>query len=195
MKKYLYSSIAALMLFSGSASAITIDVVGGFGSSDIFQANSNAGLTTTQLNDAVRVVTTADQQTLSPTDSNGVAFEHDYIFSSVVDSFFSVAATVENILGGNTIDDFVMTVFWIGVGNVAEAIIPVSATSAEARVGFFMVAGEDYAIRLAGNANDPAPDYRLELSTIPVPAAVWLFGTALLGLFGMRRKDKMAIAA
>jgi hypothetical protein len=39
--------------------------------------------------------------------------------------------------------------------------------------------------------------YLVELNgTVPVPAAVWLFGTAMLGLFGMRRKSKMeALAA
>lgn len=31
-------------------------------------------------------------------------------------------------------------------------------------------------------------DFRLELSPVPVPAAVWLFGTALLGLFGFQRR-------
>lgn len=195
MKKYIYSSIAALMLFSGSAGAITIDVVTGFDNNDIFVANSNAAATSTLLNDVGRVLTNDDQKTLSPLDSNGVFFQHDYEFRTVADSFFTVAATVENILGGLSIDDFVMTVFAINVGSVAEAIIPVSGASAEATIGFFMAAGQDYAIRLEGNVIDAAPDYRLELSSVPVPAAVWLFGTALLGLFGMRRKAKMLTAA
>jgi hypothetical protein len=31
---------------------------------------------------------------------------------------------------------------------------------------------------------------------VPVPAAVWLFGTAMFGLIGLRRKSKMeAVAA
>ena len=38
--------------------------------------------------------------------------------------------------------------------------------------------------------------YLASLTTVPVPAAVWLFGTAMLGLFGTRRKTKMeALAA
>ena len=35
-------------------------------------------------------------------------------------------------------------------------------------------------------------DLRLELSEVPVPAAVWLFGTALLGLFGYQRRKARA---
>jgi hypothetical protein len=37
--------------------------------------------------------------------------------------------------------------------------------------------------------------YVMSLTTVPVPAAVWLFGTAMLGLFGMRRKAKMGAVA
>lgn len=37
--------------------------------------------------------------------------------------------------------------------------------------------------------------YLSTVSTVPVPAAVWLFGTAMLGLFGMRRKAKMGAVA
>ena len=32
--------------------------------------------------------------------------------------------------------------------------------------------------------------YVTSVTTVPVPAAAWLFGTALLGLFGFRRKSK-----
>ena len=35
-------------------------------------------------------------------------------------------------------------------------------------------------------------DIRLELSQVPVPAAVWLFGTALLGLVGFSKRRKAA---
>lgn len=44
--------------------------------------------------------------------------------------------------------------------------------------------------------NEHEQMYVTMISTVPVPAAVWLFGTAMLGLFGLRRKSKMeAIAA
>jgi len=39
-------------------------------------------------------------------------------------------------------------------------------------------------------------DLVVAVSAVPVPAAVWLFGTAMFGLFGLRRKSKMeAVAA
>lgn len=43
--------------------------------------------------------------------------------------------------------------------------------------------------------SDASQFYVSTLSTVPVPAAVWLFGTAMLGLFGMRRKAKMGAVA
>ena len=44
--------------------------------------------------------------------------------------------------------------------------------------------------------NDDEEMYVTMISTVPVPAAVWLFGSAMLGLFGLRRKSKMeALAA
>ena len=36
---------------------------------------------------------------------------------------------------------------------------------------------------------------RTDLTAVPLPAAVWLFGTAMLGLIGLRRKSKMGATA
>ena len=39
-----------------------------------------------------------------------------------------------------------------------------------------------------------ATSYDLSISTVvPVPAAVWLFGTAVLGFIGIRRKQKVGV--
>ena len=69
-----------------------------------------------------------------------------------------------------------------------------------------LYAGVDYLVRVwgtvDGSASDPIP-YKItstvssvDLSEVPVPAAVWLFGTALVGLMGFRRKQqKGSIAA
>ncbi|MDH3389729.1 MAG: VPLPA-CTERM sorting domain-containing protein [Gammaproteobacteria bacterium] len=193
MKKQILGAIAALFFFSGSASAVVIDTIGGFGPGDRYEAQSNPALTTTFLNGVLRVVTADTEQTLDQTDP---FFFHEYIFTAIADSFLVVAATVENILGGNTIDDFYMAVQRLDTfAFIAEDIIPVSTTSAEASIAFAMLAGTNYRIVLSGSANDPGPDYKLELSQVPVPAAVWLFGTALLGLFGLRRKGKLEVAA
>lgn len=198
MRNYILATIATLMLFSTNASAIGIDTIGGFTANDIFEAQSNSGLTTTQLNGAVRVVTSADLTTLDPADGDLAFFQHDYTFTAITDTFRTVASTVENIQSGE-IDNFIMGILAVGpggiLGTIAEAVLPASATTAEASINFLMLAGVTYIIRLQGDVVDPAPDYKLEVSSIPVPAAVWLFGTALLGLFGMRRKDKTLTAA
>jgi len=43
--------------------------------------------------------------------------------------------------------------------------------------------------KLFGNAHW---DLNMNLTAVPVPAAIWLFGSAMIGLVGMRRKNKLA---
>jgi len=51
-------------------------------------------------------------------------------------------------------------------------------------------------IELAESAANSQEFYVASMTVVPLPAAVWLFGTAMLGLFGLRRKTKMeALAA
>ena len=42
-----------------------------------------------------------------------------------------------------------------------------------------------------GDAPYAQVDYTYEVSSVPVPAAVWLFGSALLGLVGVARRKKV----
>lgn len=42
------------------------------------------------------------------------------------------------------------------------------------------------------NTSWSAPTLNLDLNPVPVPAAVWLFGTALIGFVGMSRRRKLA---
>ena len=42
----------------------------------------------------------------------------------------------------------------------------------------------------SGDAPYAEVDYTYEVSSVPVPAAVWLFGSALLGLAGVARRKK-----
>lgn len=50
--------------------------------------------------------------------------------------------------------------------------------------------GADYPLRLSEKPVGPrlGLDLRLELTAVPVPAAVWLFGSGLLGLVGVARR-------
>jgi hypothetical protein len=52
-----------------------------------------------------------------------------------------------------------------------------------------------YFVSFFGFANTSAPqlgNYGIEISQIPVPAAVWLFGSGLLGLCLISRRNKAA---
>lgn len=64
-------------------------------------------------------------------------------------------------------------------------------------ISFEAEAGQIYAIWLGGYRNggwgDITDDYQLTISQMPVPATVWLFGSALTGFVGIsRRKRKLA---
>ena len=51
----------------------------------------------------------------------------------------------------------------------------------------------DYFVSFYGFADTSAPQlgqYGIEISQVPVPAAVWLFGSGLIGLAGMTRRNK-----
>ncbi len=58
-------------------------------------------------------------------------------------------------------------------------------------ITFHANAGQVYSILLGGNAgNDnfsPHAGYSVSLTTVPVPGAVWLFGSAIAGLVGFKR--------
>lgn len=66
-------------------------------------------------------------------------------------------------------------------------------------VEFFAHANQVYSLQLGGN--DVGGDifgtpygYKVNISSVPVPAAVWLFGSALLGLVGINRRKTTDLA-
>ena len=58
---------------------------------------------------------------------------------------------------------------------------------------FFAQAGKVYTVLLGGNefgsVFSPTADYKLSISAVPVPGAVWLFGSAMAGLIGFGRRN------
>ena len=50
-----------------------------------------------------------------------------------------------------------------------------------------MVDPGTYKLKLSGKALSSSSFYELHLTAVPLPAAVWMFGTAILGLFGYRK--------
>lgn len=61
---------------------------------------------------------------------------------------------------------------------------------------FWAEAGQVYSIYIGGAGvgrwNQNIADYQLNVAAVPVPAAVWFFGTALAGLMGFNRRNKAA---
>ncbi|MCP4765203.1 MAG: VPLPA-CTERM sorting domain-containing protein [Gammaproteobacteria bacterium] len=64
-------------------------------------------------------------------------------------------------------------------------------TGAVIRVSASVCPGPFPAPCIGGGRITDSGDYRLNISTVPVPAAVWLFGTALIGFVGMSRRTSV----
>ena len=95
-----------------------------------------------------------------------------------------------------TLTDFEFPVPMIAAGmNVTTATESLGSLLAPGSFTFDAVPGE-YFVSFFGFAGAPPPSlgqYGIEISQIaavPVPAAVWLFGSGLLGLIGIARRKK-----
>jgi hypothetical protein len=116
------------------------------------------------------------------------------------------AITVSSVNGGsNPWTEIVVAI--LSAGNVLTGdllnIMPAAGSSA---MGTTYASGDTFRVALFGNLTDAAKtkiaggktvqaSYELNVSAVPVPAAVWLFGTAIFGLLGFRKKASMAVAA
>lgn len=65
--------------------------------------------------------------------------------------------------------------------------------STDALVTYALNAGQTYVLRLRGDATAPFA-LAAAVATVPVPAAAWLFGSAMVG-FGALRRRKNAVMA
>jgi hypothetical protein len=80
-----------------------------------------------------------------------------------------------------------------GVGSGMEYLTHDATVDAVNYIEFFAEAGQVYTIALGGNGvghwAQNVADYKLSITAVPVPGAVWLFGSALAGLvsFGRRK--------
>ena len=92
-----------------------------------------------------------------------------------------------------TLTDFEFPVPMIATGmSVTTATESLGSLLAPGSFNFEVTPG-DYFVSFFGFADVSAPElgqYGIEISQIPVPAAVWLFGSGLLGLVGIARRRK-----
>lgn len=60
---------------------------------------------------------------------------------------------------------------------------------------YFLLAAKTYTLEIAGISSANPTSVALAVQAVPVPAALFLFAPALLGLLGLRRKSVTAVAA
>ena len=190
---------AQAALLDGTLGVNKHNVVG-FGQGDFFVAQSQVSGTSVTLTDVGTSVVSS-----TPGDISGLAsgFIHDFVFTAVQDTFASVSAAIQLSDGspGFLISPLVVEV-WQIVSAAVQTKLAFASLDSGANPGAIenvaLVANETYVVRMSneGGTIGLNADYTLNVFTpVPVPAAVWLFGTAMIGLFGLRRKSRMAVAA
>ena len=92
-----------------------------------------------------------------------------------------------DVVGTNLVDYQLDSGGWISISFMDLSMAVLGGNILELRV---------HADDLLGDGQEYYLASLTATAAVPLPAAVWLFGTAMLGLFGMRRKTKMeALAA
>lgn len=111
-----------------------------------------------------------------------------FIYFEFIDSLTVPAGTFNNVLAASALDsDFAPNSYNFDPRLGIDPIIPIGVTDVTwhvAGIGEIKFEGVD--------AGTGAIDGGFELTgyTVPVPAAVWLFGTGLIGLIGVARRKK-----
>ena len=201
------AGIAQGAIIIGATDGVTKHTVEGFGSGDSLVAQAN-------LMDTLAVLTDVGTPVVSSTadDTTGLVagFIHDYVFTAVQDTFASVQSAVQlsGSQAGTFITPLVLLIYHLdGTGILdPDTLLGFDAvtddgnnTTRSASISTQLVQGETYVVRMSNESASASlgtdPNYTVKvISAVPVPAAVWLFGTALLGLFGFKRKSQAAAA-
>ena len=119
----------------------------------------------------------------SPSSDDNVT-DNEYL-----DFVFKEDVVVDNLWFNNNHDGGFGPGDMVTIAGMAYAVSIGYAGGANGIGSFFVAAGNT--LRVAFN-NEQFYVSGMEVSAVPVPAAVWLFGTAMLGLAGLRRKQHAA---
>ena len=85
--------------------------------------------------------------------------------------------------------DGVLVLFGINSSSVSPLIMAAAPGSPTDEFRFNNIIGTNF-LFWADDVNDSFRIDTIEVSAVPVPAAAWLFGSALIGLFGFSRRKK-----
>ena len=157
----------ATMFFAVSASAATLTLTGtgvntGVGSTVSATGGSATGL----YNQSWGLSTGADTNAL---------FKISF-FDQQVLGLTTVAASSYNLIENGT--------------TVATIVAPITATGFS--FSYLLLQGAVYALEVSGNVLVDPTAILVSINAVPVPAALFLFAPALLGLFGLRRRATLA---
>lgn len=104
----------------------------------------------------------------------------------------SAGITASSLVPGTSFTTSDIVAYSVGAGAVGAATQNIS------NISFNAQAGQVYTIVMGGYQNGAwnftAEGYQLAITTVPVPGAVWLFGSAVAGLVGFGRRKTQAAA-
>jgi hypothetical protein len=189
MKKYLISMLLVVAsTFAFTAQATLATTVSGFDQNHTFIANASPfGINAAHLDGGGNLLPIP-----APVGNTLINFVHDYFFTAVADT---IATVTTGVTVGVTIPSLFMQINALTAGDPNPGGTgPIAVLGDSVSLGYTMTAGNDYQIIMLGGGSIDG-QYSLKVSAVPVPAAAWLFGSALLGLVGFRRKAKMAVSA
>ena len=179
MKKYILS-ICALLAFSASVSAITVDF------------NSAAGSPDGYVDQAITFnVTGSSFFGTSPNGSTAITMTGTDSFTT---ASFASASSVSVDLGDYNQDaDTVFLSIFDSANNLISTLTQDLAASFVGLVTLSLT-GSNISYATFGTIGGLGGIYadNFTVSAVPVPAAAWLFGSALLGFFGFSRKKANA---
>jgi hypothetical protein len=183
MKKYLLSTLFVFSALTFSAQATNVATISDFTQGDVFTAS---GLANSLSIDLITKPGSTATASLVPGQSTGGSFVHEYLFSPITSLVIALSSGSTNT-GVGGIVGLVLSVTELG-GGTTSISVPLGGS---ASLPLTMTAGNNYVVQLDNGANNNTTGgYLLGVSNVPVPAAVWLFGSALLGLFGFKKASK-----
>jgi len=145
---------------------------------------------------------------------SGTAFSLVYMLNIVdqVDGILSISTSnpgtdfTFNIWGESSSSAVIGSLLDENSNVVAHEVSGLSLTALEGSSASFLglasqlllggyLPGTTLFVEIAGTSNGLLTDLDVSVQAVPVPAAVWLFGSALMGLVGVSRRKSTAVAA